>query len=242
MPQPEITFSSPEEQLKYSIKILVEAGFTPHQIETIRNKAGLGNGRIPYSKELTGQRRYMVQELLAANLSNRQISEVLQLSKQTVHADRDYNRQLWTSEILRSQDTWRAQLIKEQHELKERALEAFEQSKVRRVVTSRQGSDESTIRTEESAGESSFLSVARSCLEQQAKLIGLYDIKPQVEEKSGYKGFLDTLSKEVRKIAEAEKNAGDRAGAIETKAEFNDDGEPDGNSRPMLPADASEPL
>ena len=37
MAQPEVTFASPEEQLQYSIKVLAQAGFTPVQIERIRN-------------------------------------------------------------------------------------------------------------------------------------------------------------------------------------------------------------
>jgi hypothetical protein len=238
MPLPEISFASKEEQLQYATNVLVEAGFTPEQIDRIRHKVGIGPGKIPYDKELTGQRRFMVQELLAARMSNKQIAETLLLSKETVSSDRIHNRQLWTNEILKSQDTWRARLVQEQDELKKKALESFELSKKKRVVTINEGREETIVRIEESAGESSFLSVARSCLEQQAKLIGLFDIKPQATEKSGYKNFLDTLTKEVKKIKQAENNSQLRASAIDTEAqaepEFDDDGEPTGNSRPML--------
>lgn len=239
MPAPEIDFPSKEEQLKYGVKVLLEAGMTPQQIENIRDRIGAGPGKIPYTKESVGLRRYMVQELLAASLSNKQIAEVLKLSKETVNADRHHNRNLWTAEILKSQDTWRARLIKEQGELKDKAIESFENSKRKKVTTYKEGPDgpgETIVRMEESAGESGFLGIARSCLEQQAKLIGLFDVKPQVEEKSGYKAFLDNLSSEVKKIREAEKNASDRQGAIDTeiKPEFSDDGSPSGKSRPML--------
>ena len=251
MPLPDISFASEEEQLKYGVKVLIEAGFSPEQIDTIRHKLGVGPGKIPYNKELMGQRRYMVQELLAASLSNKQISEVLKLSKETVNADRHYNRSLWTNEILKSQDTWRARLISEQDALKEKALHAFETSKRKRIITTKEGSEESIIRTEESAGESGFLGIARSCLEQQARLIGLFDVKPQVENKNGYKDFLDNLSNEVKKIKEAENNSEIRASAIDTKAEtipgnnkekieikaeFDDNGDFTGNSRPLLKA------
>jgi hypothetical protein len=240
MAQPEITFQSPEEQLQYSIKVLSQAGFTPLQIERIRNEAGVGKNKIPYDKETTGWRRFMVQELLAARMSNRQISEVLNLSKETVNADRKHNREIWTQEILKSQDTWRAQLLREQAELKEMAVQGFHASKKRRTIITKEGTDESTIKIEETAGESSFLTVAKGCLEQQAKMLGLFDIKPQQEEKSGYKNFLDSLSSQIAKVKEAERNASDRATAIEAKAEFDDDGNPAGQSRPMLPAiDAS---
>ena len=238
MPLPEISFASKEEQLQYATNVLVEAGFTPEQIDRIRHKVGVGPGKIPYDKELTGQRRFMVQELLAARMSNKQIAEALLLSKETVSSDRIHNRQLWTNEILKSQDTWRARLVQEQDELKKKALESFEQSKRKKVTTYNESKDETIVRIEESAGESGFLGVARSCLEQQAKLIGLFDIKPQATEKSGYKNFLDTLTKEVKKIREAENNSQLRASAIDTEAqtepEFDDNGEPTGNSRPML--------
>jgi hypothetical protein len=236
MAQPEITFQSPEEQLQYSIKVLSQAGFTPLQIERIRNEAGVGKNKIPYDKETTGWRRFMVQELLAARMSNRQISEVLNLSKETVNADRKHNREIWTQEILKSQDTWRAQLLREQAELKEMAVQGFHASKKRRTIITKEGTDESTIKIEETAGESSFLTVAKGCLEQQAKMLGLFDIKPQQEEKSGYKNFLDSLSSQIAKVKEAERTATDRAVAIEAKAEFDDDGNPTGKSKPMLSA------
>jgi hypothetical protein len=236
MAQPEITFQSPEEQLQYSIKVLSQAGFTPLQIERIRNEAGVGKNKIPYDKETTGWRRFMVQELLAARMSNRQISEALNLSKETVNADRKHNREIWTQEILKSQDTWRAQLLREQAELKEMAVQGFHASKKRRTIVTKEETGESTVKIEETAGESSFLTVAKGCLEQQAKMLGLFDIKPQQEEKSGYKNFLDSLSSQIAKVKEAERTATDRAVAIEAKAEFDDDGNPAGQSRPMLPA------
>jgi hypothetical protein len=206
------------------------------QIERIRNEAGVGKNKIPYDKETTGWRRFMVQELLAARMSNRQISEALNLSKETVNADRKHNREIWTQEILKSQDTWRAQLLREQAELKEMAVQGFHASKKRRTIITKEGTDESTIKIEETAGESSFLTVAKGCLEQQAKMLGLFDIKPQQEEKSGYKNFLDSLSSQIAKVKEAERTATDRATAIEAKAEFDDDGNPTGKSKPMLSA------
>jgi hypothetical protein len=235
MAQPEISFSNPEEQLQYSLKVLTQAGFTPLQIERIRNEVGLGKNKIPYDKESTGWRRFMVQELLAARMSNRQIAEVLNLSKETVNGDRKHNREIWTQQILKSQDTWRAQLLREQAELKDMAVQGFHASKKRRTVTVSEQNG-TTVKEEETAGESSFLTVAKGCLEQQAKILGLFEIKPQQEEKSGYKNFLDSLSSQIAKVKEAEQAATDRAAAIEAKAEFDEDGNPAGKSRPMLSA------
>ena len=236
MAQPEISFSTPEEQLQYSLKVLTQAGFTPLQIERIRNEVGLGKNKIPYDKESTGWRRFMVQELLAARMSNRQIAEALNLSKETVNGDRKHNREIWTQQILKSQDTWRAQLLREQAELKDMAVQGFHASKHRRTITTNEETGNNVVKVEETAGESSFLTVAKGCLEQQAKILGLFEIKPQQEEKSGYKNFLDSLSSQIAKVKEAERTSTDRAVAIEAKAEFDDDGNPAGSSRPMLSA------
>lgn len=211
MAKPEIVFESSEQELQYGLKVLVEAGMTLEQIDRIRNKVGVGPGKIPYDKDTVGQRRFMVQELLAARLSNRQISNILKLSKETVGSDRNYNRQLWAQEIIKSQDVHRARLLQEQMELKDLAMKSFDKSKKKRTVTMNEGDGEenssSIVKIEESAGESSFLTVAKGCLEQQARILGLHDVKPQVEEKKSYKGFLDDLAKTIKDVKETEENA-----------------------------------
>ena len=205
MPSPQISFPDDEAELRHGVRVLMEAGIKPEQIEKIRDKLGRGPGRIPYNKETVGLRRFMVQELLAANLSNSQISRVLKLSKETVNQDRQQNRSLWTESILKSQDVHRARLLQEAIELKEQALLQFEVSKKKKVTTVSDRGESITI--SEGAGESSFLTVARNCLEQQAKVLGLYEIKPQVEEKKSYKGFLDDLAKTIGDVKEKEENA-----------------------------------
>ena len=211
MAKPEITFESNEQELQYGLKVLVEAGMTLEQIDRIRNKVGIGPGKIPYDKDTVGQRRFMVQELLAARLSNRQISNILKLSKETVGSDRNYNRQLWAQEIIKSQDVHRARLLQEQMELKDLAMKSFDKSKKKRTITMNEGDGEenssSIVKIEESAGESSFLTVAKGCLEQQARILGLHDVKPQVEEKKSYKGFLDDLAKTIKDVKENEEKA-----------------------------------
>lgn len=205
MPSPQINFPDDETELRHGVRVLMEAGIKPEQIEKIRDRLGRGPGRIPYNKETVGLRRFMVQELLAANLSNSQIARVLKLSKETVNQDRQQNRSLWTESILKSQDCHRARLLQEAIELKEQALSQFEASKKRKVTTISDRGESVTI--SEGAGESSFLTVARNCLEQQAKVLGLYEIKPQVEEKKSYKGFLDDLAKTIGDVKEKEENA-----------------------------------
>ena len=205
MPSPQINFPDEQAELRYGLKVLVEAGLTPEQVDKIREKVGNGPGKIPYNKETTGLRRFMVQELLAANLSNSQIARVMQLSKETVNADRQQNRSLWTESILKSQDVHRARILNEAMELKEQALMNFEASKKRKMTTMSDRGESITIT--ESAGESSFLTVARNCLEQQAKVLGLYEIKAEVEEKKSYKGFLDDLAKTIGDVNEKTANA-----------------------------------
>ena len=205
MPSPQINFPDEKAELRYGLKVLVEAGLTPEQIDKMREKVGNGPGKIPYNKETTGLRRFMVQELLAANLSNSQISRVMQLSKETVNSDRQQNRSLWTESILKSQDVHRARILNEAMELKEQALMNFEASKKRKMTTMSDRGESVTIT--ESAGESSFLTVARNCLEQQAKVLGLYEIKAEVEEKKSYKGFLDDLAKTIGDVNEKTANA-----------------------------------
>jgi len=233
MAKPEITFESNEQELQYGLKVLVEAGMTLEQIDRIRNKVGIGPGKIPYDKDTVGQRRFMVQELLAARLSNRQISNILKLSKETVGSDRNYNRQLWAQEIIKSQDVHRARLLQEQMELKDLAMKSFDKSKKKRTITMNEGDGEenssSIVKIEESAGESSFLTVAKGCLEQQARILGLHDVKPQVEEKKSYKGFLDDLAKTIKDVKENE----EKAKAIDAKFESDyEDQEPSDKALP----------
>jgi hypothetical protein len=205
MPLPIVNFPDEQAELRYGLRVLVEAGLTPEQVDKIRDKVGNGPGKIPYTKESIGLRRFMVQELLASNLSNSQISRVLKLSKETVNQDRQQNRSLWTESILKSQDCHRARILNEAMQLKEQALSQFEASKRRTVTTSTDRGE--TITVTEGAGESSFLTVAKNCLEQQAKVLGLYEIKPQAEEKKSYKNFLDDLAKTIGDVKEKEQQS-----------------------------------
>jgi hypothetical protein len=208
MPRPEIEFATPEEEEAYARKALTKAGVPISQYEAIREHTSQGgsNRAGVYTKEMLGVRRWMVQELLAAKMSNRQIANVLQLSKETVNGDRHFNRELYTQEILKNQDTHRARLLKEQMDLKELALDSFEKSKRKRVVTIMEGDDDGgkqMIKIEESAGDASFLNVAKNSLVEQAKLLGLNEIKPAENQDTSYRKFLKDLSSTIEKEKEA---------------------------------------
>lgn len=202
MPRPDIEFTSEEEELKYGVKVLLQAGLSPQEIEQVREKCKPG---VNMSKDLIGLRRYMVQELLAARMSNRQIANVLQMSKETVNGDRHHNRELYTEKLLASADVHRARLLKEQMDLKDKALEAFEASKRKKVTTisdGGDGKDGAIIKIEESAGDSGFLNVAKNSLVEQAKLLGLHELKREENQDKSYRQFLQDLSKTIGKEKE----------------------------------------
>jgi hypothetical protein len=242
--RPQISFSTEDDLVKYTFKTLVNAGMTPEQVEALRLKSS--DPGYLFSKEVVGQRRFATSELLAAGLSNAQIAKVFKSSKQTVAADREHIRQVYTESILQNADNWRAKLIDEQSEIKAKAMQSFEASKqkvVRRTQVRNNGDEIITTEEQAMAGDPSFLNVAKSCLEQQAKLLGLFEKRSNgSSEEKGYKDFLSSISKEVKKLNEAEKNASDRAQAVIVEAQFDEDGAPIGNSRPMLPADPEEAL
>jgi hypothetical protein len=207
MARPEIEFQSSEEELEYAANALQKAGVSLTQFEAVREtKVNGGHGAAGYSKEMLGLRRWMVQELLAAKMSNRQIANVLKLSKETVNGDRHHNRQLYTEEILKNQDVHRARLLKEQMDLKDLALDSFEKSKKKRVITMMEGGDDGSkemIKIEESAGDASFLNVAKNSLVEQAKLLGLNEIKQESQQDNSYRKFLKDLSTTIAKEKEA---------------------------------------
>lgn len=219
MPRPDLEFSSPEEELQYGVKVLLQAGLSTQEIEQIREKNRPG---VNMAKELIGLRRYMVQELLAANLSNRQIANVLQLSKDTVNADRHHNRELYTEKLLASADVHRARLLKEQMDLKEKAMEAFETSKKKKVTTIQDGDDGrggTMIKVEESAGDASFLNVAKNTLVEQARLLGLHELKREEQQDKSYRQFLQDLSKTIDKEREIKDANEMRENAVPVSAE-----------------------
>lgn len=217
MARPDIEFTSPEEELKYGVKVLIQAGLSPQEIEQVRDKCKPG---VNMSKDLIGLRRYMVQELLAARMSNRQIANVLQLSKETVNADRHHNRELYTEKLLASADVHRARLLKEQMDLKDMALDAFEASKRKKTTTIQDGDgkDGTTLRIEESAGDSGFLNVAKNSLVEQAKLLGLHELKREENQDKSYRQFLQDLSKTIDKDKELRAADAVRSGALPAEA------------------------
>ena len=222
MPRPEIEFVTPEEEETYARKALTKAGISEAQYDAIRElRVDRKAGQV-YTKEMLGMRRWMVQELLAAKMSNRQIANVLKLSKETVNGDRHFNRDLYTQEILKNQDTHRARLLKEQMDLKELALASFETSKRKKTVTIMDGGDDGgkqMVKIEESAGDASFLNVAKNSLVEQAKLLGLNEIKPVENQDTSYRTFLKDLSSTIEKEKEAKATEERRSNSLPASAE-----------------------
>lgn len=218
MAQPEIIFKDKEECTRYAVKVLLDAGLTPEEIERVRVKNKPGQ---TMSKDIVGQRRYMVQELLAANMSNRQIADALQIGKDTVNADRSHARQLYTEKLLQSADVHRARLLKEQMDLKEVAMQSFEASKKKKVTTIQDGDDGrggTQIKVEESAGDASFLNVAKNALVEQARLLGLHELKREEQQDKTYQQFLKDLTVTIDKEKQLKEADDLRANALPVQA------------------------
>ena len=218
MAQPEIIFKDKEECLRYAVKVLLDAGLTPEEIERVRVKNKPGQ---TMSKDIVGQRRYMVQELLAANMSNRQIADALQIGKDTVNADRSHARQLYTEKLLQSADVHRARLLKEQMDLKEVAMQSFEASKKKKVTTIQDGDDGrggTQIKVEESAGDASFLNVAKNALVEQARLLGLHELNREEQQDKTYQQFLKDLTVTIDKEKQLKEADDLRANALPVQA------------------------
>ena len=110
-------------------------------------------------------------------------------------------------------------------DLKEQALESFEQSKRKKVTTIQDGDDGkggTIIRVEESAGDHGFLNVAKNSLVEQAKLLGLHELKREENQDKSYRQFLQDLSTTIDKEKELKKADEIRDGAI--PIDFGDDG------------------
>jgi hypothetical protein len=172
---------------------------------------------------MIGLRRYMGARAIGSKTEQSSDCECLKLSKETVGSDRNHNRQLYTEKLLASADVHRARLLKEQMELKDQALASFDKSKRKKVTTFQDnGGDgdnqKATVRIEETAGDSGFLSIAKNSLVEQARLLGLHELKPQENEDKSYRQFLQDLSKTIDKEKEDKSSRELKEGAISVEA------------------------
>jgi hypothetical protein len=154
-------------------------------------------------------------------MSNRQIADALQLSKDTVNTDRNHARQLYTEKLLQSADVHRARLLKEQMDLKEKAMESFEASKKKKVTTIQDGDDGrggTMVKLEESAGDASFLNVAKNALVEQARLLGLHELKREEQQDKSYQQFLKDLTVTIDKEKQLKEADDLRANALPVQA------------------------
>ena len=175
-------------------KVLMANGFSEDEIQEIHDLPSRQN-RKNYGPLNIHKRRLMVNQLVAANFSNEQISEVLQMSKETVNKDRQYARDLYTRNILQTADMHRARLLEEAIDLKNQALEAFQQSKRKVTRTVKEGGDgkgnggEQIVTIQESAGDVGFLNVAKNLIAEQAKIVGLNNLPAAAKEEKSYHDF-----------------------------------------------------
>jgi len=71
---------------------------------------------------------------------------------------------------------------------------------------------------EESAGDAAFLTVAKNSLVEQAKLLGLNEIKPVENQDNSYKKFLKDLSSTIEKEKEAKATEERRSNSLPAAA------------------------
>ena len=106
-------------------------------------------------------------------------------------------------------------------ELKDQAMKSFEESKKKRVTTimDGDGGGKQMVKVEESAGDAAFLAVAKNSLVEQAKLLGLNEIKPVENQDNSYKKFLKDLSSTIEKEKESKATDERRSNSLLASAE-----------------------
>ena len=84
--------------------------------------------------------------------------------------------------------------------------QSFEASKRKKIITYTEGDgdEKQMTKIEESAGDPSFLNVAKNSLVEQAKLLGLNEVKPVETQDTSYRKFLQDLSSTIQKEKEAQ--------------------------------------
>lgn len=192
--------------------VLMEEGFSADEIDEIKQLPAR-NSRKNYGPQAIQKRRLMVNKLAAASFSNSDIAEVLKISKETVNKDREAARAIYTQRILETHDLHRARLLKESMELKELALLSFAESRTKTTVTeSANGPVETTVN---SAGDPGFLNVAKNCLVEQFKIVGLDKAVPVTKDEKTYNEFLKDLSETLAKASGESKELNEKEKAIE---------------------------
>jgi hypothetical protein len=106
-------------------------------------------------------------------------------------------------------------------DLKDMALQSFENSKKKRIITmsDNNGQSNETVRLEETAGDSSFLTVAKNSLVEQAKLLGLHEARQVEQQDTSYRKFLQDLSTTIQKEKESKATEERRENALPASAE-----------------------
>ena len=133
----------------------------------------------------------------------------------------------------------RARLLKEQMDLKEEAMKGFDASKKKKVTTIQDGDDGkggTIIRVEESAGDHGFLNVAKKSLVEQAKLLGLHELKREENQDKSYRQFLSDLSSTIEKEKEERNKEEIKEGAVDVSFDTPEEKEkgPEGAPLPDL--------
>lgn len=143
-----------------------------------------------------------ISALLLQGASSEDISRELGLSIKTVRQDLMHLNQMWVRQINEDSEQFRAVILSKLMKLEALALEGFAESKEKTVTdhtTHPDGGVSRSVKSFHTAGDSSFLNVAKDCIKQQVAVLGLDGVEKGVKvfDKDA---FLDAVAE---KIAEA---------------------------------------
>lgn len=100
-------------------------------------------------------------------------------------------------------------------------MQSFETSKKKKTTTIQDGDDGrggTQIKVEESAGDASFLNVAKNALVEQARLLGLHELKREEQQDKTYQQFLKDLTVTIDKEKQLKEADDLRANALPVQA------------------------
>jgi hypothetical protein len=143
-----------------------------------------------------------ISALLLQGASSEDISRELGLSMNTIKQDLMHLNRLWVRQIREDSEQFRAVIISKLMKLEGLALEAYAESREKTVTdhtTHPDGGVSRSVKTFHTAGDSSFLNVAKDCIKQQVAVLGLDGAERSVKA-FDKDAFLDAVAE---KIAEA---------------------------------------
>ena len=143
-----------------------------------------------------------ISSMLLQGASTEDMARELGLNIKTVNEDLKHLNKLWVQQIRENSEQFRGVLLSKLQNLEALALESFAESKERTVTdhtTHADGGVSRSVKTFHTAGDASFLNVAKDAIKQQMAVLGL-DQAANSTKAFDKEAFLDAVAE---KIAEA---------------------------------------